>query len=71
MATEKTQKNESNYYCEICYFNTCKKTDYLRHLQTEKHNRNSLATFSNSLAQSENNLVTDNTFTCNIMSKKN
>ena len=69
MATEKTQKNERNYYCEICYFNTCKKTDYLRHLQTEKHNRNSLATFGNSLAQSENNLVTDNTFTCNICNK--
>jgi len=36
-----TKKNEKKYCCENCYFFTCKKTDYQRHLSTDKH-KNSL-----------------------------
>lgn len=26
-----------NYYCEICDYNTCKRSNYMKHLQTSKH----------------------------------
>ena len=38
--TKKTTKNENEYYCEICDFFTSKKTDYTRHLSTDKHKNN-------------------------------
>jgi len=47
MATQKMKKNENNYCCIFCDFNTCKKTNYILHLQTKKHISNSSATFSN------------------------
>ena len=46
-STEKTKKNETEYLCEICDFNTYKKTDYNRHILTIKHANNTLATESN------------------------
>ena len=56
MATQKTKKNECNYNCSFCHFNTCKKTDYNRHLLTDKHKNNDLATFSNIEATNKNEL---------------
>jgi hypothetical protein len=50
MATEKMTENDFFYSCELCDFKTCKKTNYNLHLQTQKHIRNSSATFSNNLA---------------------
>ena len=47
MATKKTKKNENLYSCINCDFNTCKKTDYIRHLATLKHNNNVLTTDDN------------------------
>jgi hypothetical protein len=47
MATEKTKKNENQYSCYNCYFTTCKKTDYDRHLLTKKHKNNILTTDNN------------------------
>jgi len=47
MATEKTQKNAKKYECIICYFVTCNKSDYNRHLSTDKHIGNVLATDGN------------------------
>ena len=51
MATKKTKKNENEisdgYYCEICYYNTFKKTDFNRHLLTAKHTKNEMATKCN------------------------
>jgi len=47
MSTQKMKKNEINYYCIFCDFNTCKKTNYILHLQTTKHISNSSATSSN------------------------
>jgi hypothetical protein len=49
MATEKTKKNEHKYICKMCYFNTCKKTDYDRHLSSQKHSRNTLTTIGNGI----------------------
>ena len=40
MTTKKEQKRaKSNYYCEICDFNTDKKTNFERHIITAKHKR--------------------------------
>jgi hypothetical protein len=47
MATHFTKKNDNKYCCKICDFNTCKLTDYNRHLTTQKHIRNTNATLSN------------------------
>ena len=47
MATEKTIKNDKTYECKNCHFITCKKTDYKRHLLTQKHFVNNLATDGN------------------------
>lgn len=44
METLGNQKNEKNdtkkYYCNCCYYNTCKLTDFNRHLLTLKHIKN-------------------------------
>ena len=34
-----TKKNENKYCCLFCDFNTSKKTDFSRHLQTDKHKK--------------------------------
>lgn len=47
MATEISKKNESNYCCSLCDFNSCKLTDYNRHIVTKKHIRNKAATVGN------------------------
>jgi hypothetical protein len=47
MATEKTKKNEKKYECKNCLFITSKKTDYDRHILTQKHFVNNLATDGN------------------------
>ena len=47
MATKKTKKNEDKYCCNYCDFNTCKITDYKRHLETKKHIGNTMATSGN------------------------
>jgi hypothetical protein len=48
MATKKTKKNENfnneKYICHLCDYNTCKKTDFNRHLLTAKHKKNENAT---------------------------
>ena len=47
MATKISKKNEVNYCCKLCDFNTCKLTDYNRHNLTQKHIRNKSATNGN------------------------
>ena len=37
MDSDFTKKNENKYCCNLCDFNTSKKTDYNRHLSTVKH----------------------------------
>ena len=38
MLHKKYQKVAENYHCEKCDYNTCKKSNYKKHLQTKKHN---------------------------------
>ena len=40
MTYKKNTKNSVIYECIKCDFNTCKKGDYQRHLQTQKHKNN-------------------------------
>ena len=47
MATNFVKKNDKNYTCKICDFNTCKKTNFEIHCQTQKHLSNVLAISSN------------------------
>ena len=42
-------KNSPKYCCELCDFNTSKKLDYSRHIQTQKHKNNGLTTIKNAL----------------------
>ena len=68
MATKKTQKhaeNNTDFYCEICDFITCKKNDLLRHNLTQKHIRNSLATSSNKATEK----TTEKTLICEFCDK--
>ena len=63
MSTEKTKKNENIYCCDFCDYFTYKKTDYNRHILTDKHKRNSLSTNVNDLS------TVKNEFTCEICNK--
>jgi hypothetical protein len=47
MATEKTKKYDAKYCCKKCDFYSSKKTDYTRHLATQKHNFSVLTTQNN------------------------
>jgi hypothetical protein len=64
MSTIKTNKNELLYNCELCDFNTCKKTDYERHLETQKHKRSKNSTFSTKLSD-----IQEKKFLCNLCGK--
>lgn len=59
MATKKMTKNDKYFFCEICDFNTCKKTNFNIHLQTQKHINNNLATPSN-IKNDESNFICNN-----------
>ena len=37
MSTDWDKKSQMKYHCEICYYNTCNKKDYRKHLLTSKH----------------------------------
>jgi uncharacterized C2H2 Zn-finger protein len=64
MSTKSTIKNENKYSCEKCDYFTSKKTDYSRHILTDKHKRNVLSTSVNNYSTIEND------FTCDICNKK-
>ena len=42
MTYKKSAKNSNFYECKLCDYNTCKKGDYCRHLQTQKHKNNEI-----------------------------
>lgn len=42
MTYKKSAKNSLFFECELCYYNTCKKGDYYRHIQTQKHKNNEI-----------------------------
>ena len=59
MTTNSSQKHAKKYVCDICYFSSCNKYDYDRHLATIKHKNNILTTEDN------NNLAKHNkTYDC-------
>lgn len=61
MSTEKSKKNTVSYECKSCNYITCKKTDYKRHMNTQKHMFNiSTTTF---------NGKNEKTFICNNCNK--
>jgi len=41
MKAPENAKNAVKYICEFCYFDTCKKSNYDKHLLTPKHEKNS------------------------------
>ena len=45
----KKSKKEQNFYCVYCDFSTCKKSNYDRHLATQKHLKKSLPNITKSL----------------------
>jgi len=63
MSTKISKNLDNNYCCKFCDFNTCKLTDYNRHLVTKKHIRNESATTGNKI-------IEKNTFICEICEKK-
>jgi hypothetical protein len=60
MTTEIAQKNEIVYECKFCDFITCKKTDYNRHILTQKHKNNTTTTDNNS--KNEKKYICDNCY---------
>ena len=62
METKKMTKNDKKYFCNSCDFNTCKKTNYEIHLQTQKHKVNKMETFGN-------NMETEKNFNCENCNK--
>ena len=56
MATKIAKKNDTNYCCKLCDFNTCKKTNYEIHIQTKKHISNISSTFQQHLATKKMNI---------------
>jgi len=55
-------KNSLKYCCELCDFNTSKKLDYSRHIQTQKHKNNVLTT--------DDNEKNSNKYECECCEKK-
>jgi len=39
MDTSNEQKTSNNFCCKNCYYTTCKKSNYERHILTDKHKR--------------------------------
>ena len=60
-----TKKNEKKYVCNFCHFNTYKKTDYTRHLSTDKHkiNKNGSVLVVNDSEKTKKNEI--NLYKCN------
>lgn len=44
LTTQKTPATAEKFHCENCLFNTSKKSEWLRHLSTQKHNDNTSTT---------------------------
>jgi hypothetical protein len=56
MATEKSEKSDTNFYCEICDYNCFRKYDFNKHNLTSKHKKQQKST--------ENSENSENKFTC-------
>jgi len=59
METFGNTKISQDFYCNFCYYKTCKKNDYIKHLKTTKH-------FGNQMETKKSHCI----FTCEICEKK-
>lgn len=63
MNNEKVAKSSNKFYCDICDYITCKKTNYEKHLATVKHklitNNNEKVANATKVAKSSNELYCD------------
>ena len=59
-----TTENATKYHCATCHFNTCKNSNYLKHISTPKHQKRTLST-------NINHLMPENAvqFICNTCNK--
>ena len=62
-ASKNSQKIAKKFYCEKCYYTTCKKNDFLKHLSTDKHENNTNASKMLETA-SENSSKVATKYTC-------
>ena len=60
-------KISSKFYCEFCYYNTCKSSNYYNHLKSIKHKNNELATNNNEIKLK---LSSDTKYQCKNCEKK-
>uniref|UniRef100_A0A6C0KDQ8 C2H2-type domain-containing protein n=1 Tax=viral metagenome TaxID=1070528 RepID=A0A6C0KDQ8_9ZZZZ len=61
METKKSQKVAKKFVCELCDYYTCKKSDYLKHILTQKHQKYDLETNGNKWKhKSRENIYCDN-----------
>ena len=59
MATEKSEKSDTNFYCEICDYICFRKFDFNKHNLTSKHKNQQKST-----ENSEKSENSENKFTC-------
>jgi len=62
MSEKKRKKTEQKFECKICDYLSCNKTDFNRHLSTDKH-------FSNTFQQKSTKKTQDHNFICDKCSK--
>ena len=65
MSIKKVQESSELYVCEICDYTSCRKSQYIRHLTTDKHKNNVLSIDSNDLAI----IKVPNEYICTICKK--
>ena len=65
MSTTKVPKSSETYVCEPCDYTTCRKSQYTRHLSTDKHQMNCFSTnFNNLVPKSSKPLICNNCNKC-------
>ena len=51
--SQKSRKNSQKYYCVVCDYYTSRKSDYQKHLTTQKHIKNTLPDVTKMLPKCE------------------
>ena len=66
MSIKKVQESSELYVCELCDYTSCRKSQYIRHLTTDKHKNNVLSINGNDLAI----IKVPNEYICTLCKKK-
>jgi rubredoxin len=69
LETKKVQKSSIKYVCKLCDYITCRKSQYNRHLETEKHKNNSISTIFNTEVQ-KSSLIQHKCINCDKIYKE-